>query len=163
MSPSYGGELNVVIGNDYNVNLNEDSNNVITDVETFQEAFSNFPGIVEHAQDFLDVQEEYGVNAVFAGAVAANESGGGTSAIAQNANNWFGVKGDYNGMSHNGWSKYPTVKDSIKDFADIISREYFAYGSNTIFEIGEGGYCDPPDKWIRDVSSLMTSALQKVM
>lgn len=100
LTPDYGGALNVVLGTDYVVNTNMDSNNVIRDAETFRNAFSSYENIVDNAEAFLEMQETYGVNAVFAAAVTIAESGGGENwvSIPESSHNWASFTvGDWEG------------------------------------------------------------------
>ena len=66
-------------------------------------------------QYFNWVQENYGVNAVLMMAIGRNESGSGTSDIAQNKNNLFGLNA-VDSKPGEGASYYATVEDCIKDY-----------------------------------------------
>lgn len=170
MEPAYE-DLNVKLENDYVVDITQDSNNVITDVETFKKAFSTYENIVNNAEAFLEMQEKYNVNAAFAAAVTIQESSGGTNwaAIPSWSYNWTSVTGSYNGQSYtssNGmtWRVYPSFAVAIDDFGKLISNSnnYFAGGNNTISSIGKA-YCPGTGEWAQGVSKYMTTALKKVM
>lgn len=101
-------------------------------------------------------------------AQAIHESGGGTSDLAKESNNLFGVKGTYNGQGKSWKTKenvaggaeisinatfkhYPSKADSILDYVDLIStRSRYSNAVNALspFEsikaIKEGGYATDP-------------------
>ena len=78
---------------------------------------------------FYYAQENYGVNAALALALARNESGNGTSNISINKNNGFGMNAvDSNPYEASNW--YPTFMHSIYEFA----KYFVTYG-----------YLDPND------------------
>lgn len=169
LTPNYGGALNVVLGTDYVVNTATDSNNVIRDVQTFKTAFSSYENIVNNAEAFLEMQETYGVNAVFAAAVTIAESSGGTNwaAIPSWSHNMFSITGSYNGQSYtssNGmtWRVYPSFEAAIMDFGELISTSsyYFGGGNYSITDICQA-YCGGSSTWSTSVSNAMTNALQK--
>lgn len=94
------------------------------------------------------------------------ESNWGRSLLALNANNYFGIKGQYNGKSYtveteeyiNGQSitvlaefkSYPSMKESFEDHSQFLLKsrykEAFKYTdySNFIKEIWKGGYATDP-------------------
>lgn len=63
---------------------------------------------------FIDVQNNYGVNAALMMSIGRNESGSGTSEIAKTKNNLFGLNA-YD-SSPGSASSYPTVADCISDY-----------------------------------------------
>ena len=161
MSPNYGsasGSLNISIQNDYVVSTLESSDNVIRDVDTFKRAFNGYDNIVANAQAFLNMQEQYGVNAVFAAAVTIAESSGGTNwvAIDPDTHNWFSIK-----YANGNWKDYDSFEEAIMDFGYLISGDYFGAGNYTITSICEN-YCGGSSTWSTNVSSAMTNALQKI-
>lgn len=162
------GNMNPFGSSDYIVNIDQTNTEetkklVITDVDILKKAFTGYGSpkkLIEHAQDFLDFQndEEYRVNAVFAAAVAAVETSGGTNSTATGVrpdyNNWFSIMKD----SANGvLMQYPTERDGIEAFYKLIAKNYFPKGFNSVDTIGRGGpYCVPPDGWIQNVIGYMT-------
>lgn len=75
-----------------------DENLFITDLETLIKAleggYSKSERLVANAQAFLDMQEKYKVNALFAAAVSITETGGGRTGNATNGcRNWFNITG----------------------------------------------------------------------
>ena len=73
---------------------------------------------------FVNAQNRYGVNALLMYAKAVHESAGGTSSIARNNNNLFGLgafDGDPTGAAH----RFPDVASSVTSLADSwLSRGY---------------------------------------
>lgn len=113
--------------------------------------------MIKYADDFLEFQEKYHVNAVFAAAVTINECGAGTNCKI-GGNNWFSIKGD------GGWKSYDSPRGSIEDFYKLIANGsyYFTDGKFSVSEIGMV-YCedaDAPGGWIESVTSYMTNMFQ---
>jgi beta-N-acetylglucosaminidase len=91
---------------------------------------------------FYNAQEKYGVNALLSLSLARNESGNGTSSIAYNKNNLFGLNAvDSNPYQAANW--FPTVANNILEFAsswitdgyaDPVDSRYFGptYGNKYI-------------------------------
>lgn len=169
-----------VTGGDLNVN---DESNFITDLETLKKAFSGYSNsskLIEHAQDFLDMQEKYKVNALFAAAVSIAETTAGNAGNAvkittsENSvgatlgvswNNWFNIKGSsvpygilYNGEGKSHYKIYNTVADSIDNFGYNIAQGtyYYKQGKYTVNEIGHiycpnnEAYPTQGDDWVRN-------------
>lgn len=85
---------------------------------------------------FMYIQSEYKVNAVFALGVCIQESAGGTSKLAKNKNNLFGMKSGKN------YAKYSSKSESVKAFGRLISgKTYFGKGRTSVSAIGKV-YCD---------------------
>ena len=133
---------------------------VITDLETLKTAFAGSGGagsgnLVQYADAFLEFQETYHVNAVFAAAVTTIECGAGTN-LQIGGNNWFSIS-DGNG----GWRQYDSPRGAIEDFYKLIANGsyYFQAGKYTVKEIGNV-YCvdaDAPGGWIDNVITYMTN------
>jgi flagellum-specific peptidoglycan hydrolase FlgJ len=83
----------------------------------------------------IRIMHETGVPASIILGVAMHESASGKSAIAQNLNNQFGVKGGGGAVYYKGnrkvrssYKKYDSVMDSFKDFARIMTeRKQFSH------------------------------------
>ncbi len=157
----YPGQLITVGENDYIVDTTKSSSDiVIKDVETLKKAFSWYPNnrvLMKYADYFLECQEKYNVNAVFAAAVSITESSAGTN-IAIGGNNMFSIS---NGGQGN-WNSYGTMEGSIEAFFKLINKEYFGNGQYTVDSISRGNppgvhmYCVPPDDWIKNTVNYMT-------
>lgn len=107
---------------------------------------------------FMNIQNKYKVNAVFAIAVTQMESSCGVNwgAINSSTYNWYSIRGDYKGNSLNGWRKYSSFSEATEDFGSLIgtSSYYFAGGNTTIGSIGKS-YCPPGDDWSSGVSQFV--------
>ena len=158
----------LMIYDDYDVS---DETNFVTDIEDFKKMFSKYKNITANAQAFLDMQEKYQVNAVFAACVTIAESSGGTAwaAIAPSTYNWFSIKGSYRGQSYisptnnkGPWRKYPSFAAAVDDFGDLIANApyYYKRGKKFVSEIGPV-YCN--EEWAVTVNKLMTTAYEKVI
>ncbi len=157
----YSGSLTSVGSDDYIVDTTKSSQDiVITDLDTLKQAFSWYSRdevLQEYAYYFLECQEKYNVNAVFAAAVSITESSAGTN-VAIGGNNMFSIS---NGGQGN-WNSYSTMENSIEAFFSLISEEYFTNDQYTVDSIARGNpegshmYCVPPDDWIEDTCDYMT-------
>ena len=157
----YPGSLTSVGAGDYIVDTTKSGDDiVITDIETLKTAFAGSGGagssnLVQYADAFLEFQETYHVNAVFAAAVTTIECGAGTN-LQIGGNNWFSIS-DGNG----GWRQYDSPRGAIEDFYKLIANGsyYFQAGKYTVKEIGNV-YCvdaDAPGGWIDNVITYMTN------
>ena len=157
----YPGSLTSVGAGDYIVDTTKSGDDiVIDDLNTLKQAFSWYSSdqvLQQYAQTFLDCQNKYHVNAVFAAAVSITESSAGTN-LAIGGNNIFSIS---NGGQGN-WNSYGTMEDSIDAFFKLISEEYFTNGQYSVDSIARGNppgqhmYCVPPDDWIKNTCSYMT-------
>lgn len=155
---------------DYNVKTDSpDSIPVITDIDTLKLAFSGYPTnskLLAEAQTFLDMQEKYKVNAIFAAAIAIQETTAGTNGtFAIDGHNWFNyvpIAGidtldGYLGTQDR-WCKWDTDAHGIMGLGYYISQHpscYFSQGEYTVSAIGSH-YCVPSDDWIINVKDFMT-------
>jgi len=99
-------------------------------------AQSNSQSYIEKFKDnAIRIMHETGVPASIILGVAMHESASGKSAIAQNLNNQFGVKGGggavyyrHNKKVKSSYKRYDSVMDSFKDFARIMTeRKQFSH------------------------------------
>lgn len=100
---------------------------------------------------FFNMEQTYGVNAVFAIAVAENESGLGKHNA--NKNNFWGRK-----AISGGWMSWATKEASIMDFGAYIKRRY---SNMTIDQIGPI-YCPYPGGWAGRTRSFMEKRFNKI-
>lgn len=162
--PKSGGKLkNVTIQDDYDVS---DEAFFVKNVEQFKELFSNYTNITDNAQAFIDMQEKYGVNAVFCACATIVESSGGTNwaAIPSSTYNWLSISGSYNGSSvytNREWRNYPSFAACVDDFGDLIKNAPYYYKNNkkTVSEIATS-YCGTA--WGESVNQFMTDAYEKI-
>ena len=171
----YPGKTSSVGGNSvsedgtYIVDTTKSTQNiVITDRATLERAFSAYPTnskLMAESQSFLEMQEKYHVNAVFAAAVSIIETSGGTNGnIANFDHQWFNYL-PINNMRAGSYSEYAGFsndRDNILGFGEWITDTTgqvscaFGAGNYTVSSIGYGGYCEPPDDWVKNVNSWMT-------
>lgn len=98
-------------------------------------------------------ETQYQVPALFTLAQAALESDFGTSNVALNSNNHFGIKADssWRGAAYNGYRKYNTVQDSYNDHGKFLvqnKRYDNAFTSSDPFDfakaIAKSSYSEDP-------------------
>ncbi len=141
-----------------------DSSNFVTDIEQFKKMFAGYTNIINNAEAFMQMQEKYQVNAVFAACVTIAESSGGTAwaAISPSTHNWFSIKGSYNGSSLNGWRSYPSFAVAVDDFGNLIANGsyYYKQGKKKVSQIGPT-YCN--EQWAVTVNQLMADKYKKIV
>lgn len=84
-----------------------------------------------------ETERKYGVPASVTLAQYALESGYGSSSLAQNNKNYFGIKGSYNGQSRNGFRVYGSMEESFDDHGALLAKPLYAdktKGATTIEE-----------------------------
>lgn len=149
-------------GGDYIVDTTKsDSSLVINDKKTLKKAFKGYPTnkkLLENIDTFLEMQEKYHVNAVFAAAVAINETTAGTAGHgADSCHNWFNyqpISGMKKGDSR--WAAFSNDSEGIMGFGQLIATSpnyYFSKGQNTVSEIGTN-YCEG-NTWADNVTKFM--------
>lgn len=131
-------------GADYNVfaisGLSESDFNVLLEGTAFEGT----------ASTWVKLEQEYGVNAIFGIAVAYQESGFGTSNLAQTKNNAFGLLGK------NGWMRFSSLSESVYSFGRTISKNKY-YINKSIDEISTHYCTSDPAGWAKAIKSLMSS------
>lgn len=177
----------IISSGDFDVS---DKSLFITDVNILKQAFkgySNCYKLIEHAQDFIDMQEKYQVNALFAAAVSITETGAGNKgnavkeATAQNSygvpygqcwNNWFNIKGgttsygivkNGEGVSH--YKIYNNVLESVNNFGYNIAEGsyYYKNGKFTVSDIGHtycpnsAAYPTQGDDWVKNTLNYISN------
>ena len=104
-------------------------------------------------QAFVDMEEKYGVNALFGVAVAITETGWGESYLARTRNNLFGIAA-YDGNEGAAYS-FATKEQAIDHWGDMIKDVYFNRGYrdlvsvNSIYASNQG--------WSSDVAHHMSN------
>ena len=175
------GNSQIQICDDYDVRVSS-GKNVVRNVEDFKRIFEGYGIISEHAEAFMEMQEKYGVNAVFAAAVSRRESSGGNNGdLVGNGdrnNNTTGYP--YNMFSltkwsgtlsseiyniqigeHDEWMEYNSFDQAIMDFGKYISERHFSENRFKVSEIQEV-YEPGVQSWRDDVNSYMTGALERL-
>ena len=158
------------VSGDYDVyTASPNSAPVISDIATLKKAFGGYATnskLLAEAQTFLDMQQKYKVNAIFAAAVSIQETTAGTNgSYAKDGHNWFNymkiggidqLEGYLGTMDS--WCKWDSDRNGIMGFGYYISQHsscYFSQGEYTVSAIG-AHYCAPPDNWIKGVKGFMT-------
>ena len=106
----------------------------------------------------IQAEEKYGVNSLFILSLAAHESGWGTSSLARNRNNLFGICAfDSNTDAA---SYFSTRSECVDYFGRLISKEYFAHGRTNLWSINEIYASD--GSWATKVNDTMLSMLNTI-
>lgn len=119
-------------------------------------------GLEGLGEAFHDMEEKYGVNALFAAAHAANESAWGESDIARSKNNLFGINAvDSN---PNDATRFSSFAESIDAYGRLLATMYVKrgepfYGGDTIIDIFKNYSIDPNEP--RTVVRIMMGLLSK--
>lgn len=83
--------------------------------------------LVGLGQAFLDVENRDGINAYWGLAQAIEETGWGTSAIAQDKNNLFGITA-YDSNPYGDASSYNSPADCVEYWGDFLKKNYLTAG-----------------------------------
>lgn len=104
-----------------------------------------------HGQDFYDMEQEWNVNGLFAMSVARTESGLGTSNLARNKNNYFGMLG----------CSFSSPRSGILYFGQLMNKPW--YQGKSIENIAQT-YCPPTWKqWASQNRSFMESFWNRII
>ena len=127
---------------------------------TAEEIDKHLGGVLKgHGAKFLELQDKYGINAVFLAAITMNESENGTTYSARKRNNVGGIR--YR-QSYK-FRVYNNVDECLEDMASLLKRRYINMGRTTVAKVG-AKYCPIADKsdkeginkyWARNVSYYM--------
>lgn len=142
--------------NPVSAGVNSSSNLSVSDVEKM---LPKAMGGRSVAKAIVEVEEKYGINALFTIAVAKLESGNGKSRLAKNKNNLFGLNAT--GSVYNNANGYSSKAASVHDFGRIISKYYIKQGRVTLKSIN-AKYCPPNPKWKNLVSDIIKGDLKKI-
>ncbi len=96
---------------------------------------------------FYAMERDAGINGLFALAVACEESGSGTSGLAREDNNFYGLT-----ASGGGWRTFPTRSEGIQYFKTYITSSLYA--GKSIYEIAQT-YCPGNDTWVGKIQKYM--------
>lgn len=161
-------------GSDYNVHTKMSSEELVLTKEQLKEAIEKSwkegtkNNLLSCLDAFMEIQNTYNVNAVFAVAVTVQESQGGTAwnNIDSSTYNWMSIKGEYNGNSYEdrygtNWRKYDSFNIATKDFGDLIANSpyYFKGGKYSVKNIAPT-YCD--ENWGSKVIAHMTKMYNNI-
>ena len=98
-------------------------------------------------------EEEFQVNGVFIVSVAIHESGFGTSKLAKNKNNLFGINA-IDSDPYNNATTFESKEDCILYFGEMMRRKYFDNWKRTNLKSINERYASDP-KWADNVAGLM--------
>lgn len=124
--------------------------------KTYKDTDDKQKNLLGALDSFYKIQSERHVNAVFAMAVAIQESNAGTSwnYIDKSTHNWMSVMGQrgYTDKNGNTWKKYESFSEATEDFGRLIetNNSYFAGGNITVKQISKA-YCSPSEPWSNHV------------
>ncbi|MGG0299975.1 S-layer homology domain-containing protein [Bacillus albus] len=106
-----------------NLNVTLPSNVTAQEIDNFIGKYHSDSPLVGNGKDFIQAQNEYGVNALYLAAHAILESGYGKSEIAYRKHNLFGLRAyDWDPFAH---AKYlPSYALSISYNADYVRKNY---------------------------------------
>lgn len=106
----------------------------------------------------VEIEEAYDINAIFTLALAAHESGWGTSYLARDRNNLFGICAyDSNVGAASGYS---SKAECVRSWGSIIYNEYFAHGRTTLSSINDIYASDTT--WASQVASTMRRIANRI-
>lgn len=158
------------------VNVSRSQSNIVLSKEQVKKAIEScYSGqarenLLGALNDFMYIQNNNKVNAIFAVAVVTQESSAGTNwaRIDSSTYNWMSCKAEsgqqyYTDSTGTKWAKYTSFGNATKDLGRRISTEsyYFGGGNYTVRTIGQS-YCAPPDGWINSVISIMKRLFKSV-
>jgi hypothetical protein len=104
-------------------------------------------------ETILEVEQQYGINALFTIAVMKLESGNGSSRLAKNKNNLFGLNATSGDKNSRAFS-FETKGDSVRKFGQLLSKSYVGKGYTTVDKIATK-YCPANSKWSGLVKNIM--------
>lgn len=111
-------------------------------------------GIEGLGQAFVDMENKWGVDGLFCMSVAFHESAKGTSRLAINNNNLFGMR------ARSGWKKFNSKYENILYFGEYMNKNL--YKGKTTEEIGHI-YCPPnTDHWFNCVNKYYQDFLSRL-
>jgi len=108
----------------------------------------------------LEVEEKYGINALFTIAVMKLESGNGKSRLARNKNNLFGLNAT-GADPHGKAFSFETKGESVIKFGQLLADKYVDKGYTTIEKIAKK-YCPANSKWSGLVKNIMNRDYKKL-
>lgn len=150
---SRGGELPVIASSNNYAYYNNcvKSSSGLSELDIYNLLREKAPNMAHVASDVIQIERDYGINALFTISVASHESGWAKSELATYNNNIFGLKNSRSG----GWYSFSDKSESVYLFAKSIYDIYFPNGLVTPDSIN-GVYC-PNDNgyWSTQVKSIM--------
>lgn len=129
-------------------------------------SFAQVPRGQEYVERFRPaavlLMERSGIPASIILGISMVESAMGSSKIARQLNNYFGVKGKNHASFKSAYKQYPTPEHSFKDFVRIVkSKKYYPdlKGEKDyrkwLKAMNRHGYAEAKGKWILDVTQMI--------
>jgi beta-N-acetylglucosaminidase len=139
------------------------SDNVLTaSYVTGDELAAGLQGALKpYAWCFVEMEKEYGINAIFLSSVAALESGWCTTDNAIYKNNLFGFKNS----SGDGFRTFPSKEDGIRTVAKFLKNNYLTEGGIYYNGLSVAGvnikYCEQMD-WAGKVDKIADGIINRI-
>lgn len=108
----------------------------------------------------LEIEDEYGINALFTVAVMKLESGNGKSKLSRTKNNLFGLNAT-SGDKNNKAFSFKTKGDSVRKFGQLLADKYVGKGLTTVDKVARK-YCPASSSWAGKVKGIMKSDYRKL-
>ena len=137
------------------VALNTEDMNRIIDSYTAHVENSNLRG---HGEAFIQASRETGLNPIYILAHAIIETGSGTSYLARDRYNFFGIAA-YDSNPGAAYAMGDNVDEGIINGAKWIRRNFYDQGYTTLSAMKNGGYASS-DKWASDIAQVANSCIQ---
>ena len=137
------------------VALNTEDMNRIIDSYTAHVENSNLRG---HGEAFIQASRETGLNPIYILAHAIIETGSGTSYLARDRYNFFGIAA-YDSNPGAAYAMGDNVDEGIINGAKWIRRNFYDQGYTTLSAMKSGGYASS-DKWASDIAQVANSCIQ---
>lgn len=140
-------------------NVTEKSNLTYTQISKMLEG-TNLQPLARH---YLELEQTYGINALFVMSLTAEESGWGTSNVALNNNNISGQR------INEVYRTFPSWKDCLTETFRLISEDYvnpegkYYVGSSDIYDINSV-YCPDTEKdsWANNIQAIAQNLKDKL-
>ena len=138
-------------------------------LEQFKIMFADCKYIFENAEAFIQMQDDYGINAAFAAVVTIIESSGGTNGQLVGGGggwpyNWFSISGnEFTSSNGRVWRAYDSFAEAVDDFGDLMAHggHYVDQGNHFVSQIGPI-YCEG-DEWAGKVNEELKKRYEKVV
>ena len=119
-------------------------------VEQLEILLEGYPGLAGIADNVIAIEEEHGVNAFYTLAVASLESGYGTSKMAKNWNNLFGMMN----------CKFDSTSSGVDYFGRLMTKYQDSYNILMTVEGINPTYCEL-NSWAGKIVELMNQWIRK--
>lgn len=137
------------------------NNTVVTKINTTSGAALNEAALSNFAtnhlgESFVNAGLKNQIDPIVLMAIAAYESGWGTSTLSKTHNNLFGIK-----HPTKKWSQFKSWESCIDWFANMFDRDYVDKGMNTLNKI-QAVYCPDNKQWDENVANIANQIAHKI-